>query len=121
MDDYPYDLPAYQKQPSLYEKDPGSGEPQRPIVIWIAWMLLGLLLMLIRNNAFFDMHYASQLTLTTTWLALATRVSFRFIVPAALCFLPFFFLFRGDAFFVVLMTLGMFGLPWVILRAFRLL
>lgn len=120
--DYSYIPPSYNsdQRNSPWPKQ-SSQEPAYPIMFWIAWILLGIPLLLFVNETWVLTHFFAQLILATTWLALAPRVSARFFVPAALFYTPMLILGLVYGLLSVLICLAMFGLPWIILRAFRLL
>jgi hypothetical protein len=122
--DYSY-IPPHVDRP-IHDYSPwpemANDEPAAPIVFWIIWILLSLPALGVLELPYVIMHYYAQLMLATTWMALAPRVSARFFAPAALCYAPLLILgglVYGLIAFVI--CLAMFGLPWIILRAFRML
>lgn len=121
MDDSTTPPPYHSSQGLSPWPEPFGEEPAYPIVFWIVWILSGVPLLWWTDPTGIFMHFFAQLTLATTWLSMAPRVSARFFAPAALCYTPLLILGLVFGFLAFLICLAMFGLPWLILRAFRLL
>jgi hypothetical protein len=120
MDSYRRILPHSSIEPPMAELVPVPPEPREPFIFWIVCIFLGIPLWFVSEQFFFFHHYA-QLMLATAWMALAAGLNKRSFIPAALCYVPLLILGGILGFFFASILLVSLGLPWLVLRACRLL
>lgn len=121
MDTYRRNLPHSSIDPPLAELIPVPQEPREPYIFWIVCIFLGIPLWFFVSDSICFLHHYAQLMLATAWLVMALGLNKRSLIPAALCYFPLLVLGAEWGFFLASILFVSFGLPWLVLRACRLL